>query len=114
MKKNLLILLCIIFPIASNAQDVFESSEQLYPSPRTYRNYVKPGVHPYLRTGVSCNDYTSVQVRGIKSVWGFAAEAGVDFFFTDTSSPLCAILQRVQMCRGRKEILRILKYTSKH
>ena len=84
MKKNLLILLCIIFPIASNAQDVFESSEQLYPSPRTYRNYVKPGVHPYLRTGVSCNDYTSVQVRGIKSVWGFAAEAGVDFFFTDT------------------------------
>ena len=84
MKKILLILLCIIFPIASKAQDVFESPQQSYPSLRTYRNYVKPGVHPYLRTGVSCNDYTSVQVRGIKSVWGFAAEAGVDFFFTDT------------------------------
>ena len=84
MKKILSIFLCIVFPIASNAQDIFESAEHPYRPQSTYGSYVKPGVHPYLRTGVSCNDYTSMQVRGIKSVWGFAAEAGVDFFFTDT------------------------------
>lgn len=84
MRKILSIFLCIAFSIASNAQDVFESAEHPYRPQSTYGSYVKPGVHPYLRTGVSCNDYTSVQVRGVKSVWGFTAEAGVDFFFTDT------------------------------